>query len=576
MQSSHPPRRTAARAAERSLATAGLLALVSSVVLTGLTPGVSSASSHREAPLIAGDPKADNTDVYAFTSPDNPDTVTLVANWIPFEEPNGGPNFYPFANDAHYNIKIDADGDGKADTTYTWSFTDHYRDEANQFLYNTGVVKSLDDTTLNFRQTYTLTVTDAEGNTKTLLKDAPAAPSNVGKASMPDYASLRKEATVALPDGGQTYAGQASDPFFLDLRVFDLLYGGNLKETGHNTLAGYNVNTIALQVPKSALALKGDATRNPVIGVWSTTDRQGAAVAAPSGKGDEGMASHGAEGAGGAGGAGETAGAADSQDEGKGGPPMPDKGGETGWHQVSRLGNPLVNEVVVPLKYKDAFNTLNPDQDHTVQPVVDKVLDPIVPKLIQSIYGVPAPATPRKDLAEIFLSGICKACGPVQADLNSQLLNADVDKAKFTPSEELRLNMAVAPSANPNRLGVLGQDLAGFPNGRRLNDDVVDIELQALEGAAETGKIVPALAAGDAVDTPYRQPGSTFPYVALPNTAAVNQADSLHPDGGVGAGFGGTAFHGGFPAVPVTALGGGALLATAGLLALRRRRADRV
>ncbi|WP_433888477.1 DUF4331 domain-containing protein [Streptomyces sp. CA-111067] len=565
MRSSHLlPRRRRGRAAERSLATAGLLALVSSVVLTGLTPGVSSASSHREAPLIAGDPKADNTDVYAFTSPDNPDTVTMVANWIPFEEPNGGPNFYPFANDAHYNIKIDADGDGKADTTYTWTFTDHYRDDANQFLYNTGVVNNLDDPTLNFRQTYCLTVTDAAGNTKTLLKDVPAAPSNVGKASMPDYAALRKQATLQLPDGGQTYAGQASDPFFLDLRVFDLLYGGNLKESGHNTLAGYNVNTIALQVPKSALALKGDATRNPVIGVWSTTDRQGAAVAAPSGKGDEGTASKGNQAA------------AAPQDQGKGGPPMPDKGGESGWHQVSRLGNPLVNEVVVPLKYKDAFNTLNPDQDHTVQPVVDKVLDPIVPKLIQSIYGIPAPATPRKDLAEIFLSGICKACGPIQADLNSQLLNADVDKKAFTPSEELRLNMAVAPAANPNRLGVLGQDLAGFPNGRRLDDDVVDIELQALEGAAQTGKIVPALAAGDAVDAPYRQPGTTFPYVALPNTAAVNQADSLHPDGGVGAGLGGTAFHGGFPTVPVTALGGGALLATAGLLALRRRRADRV
>ncbi|MFB8381167.1 DUF4331 family protein [Streptomyces rubiginosohelvolus] len=117
--------------------------------------------------------------------------------------------------------------------------------------------------------------------------------------------------------------------------------------------------------------------------------------------------------------------------------------------------------------------------------------------------------------------------------------------------------MSVPPAAKPNRLGVLGEDLAGFPNDRRLNDDVVDIELQALEGAAQTGKIVPALAAGDAVDTPYRGPGDTFPYVALPNTAAVNQADSLHPDGGVGAGLGGLASGDGFPVAPVTALGGG-------------------
>ncbi|MCZ4102937.1 MULTISPECIES: DUF4331 domain-containing protein [Streptomyces] len=553
MPRSHPRRRKSpTRPAERTLAAVGTLALVAAGVLTTLGPGVSSASSHREAPLTAGDPKVDNTDVYAFTSPDKPDTVTLVANWIPFEEPNGGPNFYPFANDARYNIKIDSDGNGKPDATYTWAFTDHIRDDANQFLYNTGVVNSVDDANLNFRQTYNLTVTDASGNSKTLLKDAPAAPSNTGKASMPDYAALRSQAVVPLAEGGQSYAGQASDPFFLDLRVFDLLYGGNLKESGHNTLAGYNVNTIALQVPKKDLALKGDATRNPVIGVWSTTDRKGVQVAASGSKGDEGSQSKGNEGSEG--------------NDAKGGPPT-----EAGWHQVSRLGNPLVNEVVVPLKYKDAFNALTPDKDHTVTPVVDKVKDPIVPKLVQSIYGIPAPAAPRDDLVEIFLTGVCKDCGPIKADLNSQLLNADVHKDAFTPAEELRLNMAVPPSGNPSRLGVLGQDLAGFPNGRRLNDDVVDIELQALEGAAQTGKIVPALAAGDGVDTPYRQTGTSFPYVALPNTAAVNQADSQRPDGGIGAGLGGTALSGS-TVVPATALGGGALLAVAGVLYLRRRR----
>ncbi|MFI0937399.1 DUF4331 domain-containing protein [Streptomyces sp. NPDC021020] len=556
-----PRRKPSLRAAERTLAGAGALTLLGAAALTGLTPGVSSASSHREAPLIAGDPKADNTDVYAFTSPDKPDTVTMIANWIPFEEPNGGPNFYPFANDAHYNIKIDSNGDGKADTTYTWSFTDHLRDGENQFLYNTGVVNNLNDTTLNFRQTYTLTRTDAHGNVTTLLSDAVAAPSNVGKASMPDYASLRKQAVTPLPGGGQTLAGQTADPFFADLRIFDLLYGGNLKESGHDTLAGYNVNTIALQVPKKDLALGGDATRNPVVGIWSTTDRQGAAVTGTASKGSEsGSASYG------------SSGGTRSADDAK----APGKGGATGWHQVSRLGNPLVNEVVVPLNYKDAFNSISPDVDHTVTPVVNAVKNPIVPKLIQSIYGVPAPATPRNDLVEIFLTGICKACGPIKADLNSQLLNTDVDKNKFTASEELRLNMSVPPTANPNRLGVLGGDLQGFPNGRRLNDDVVDIELQALEGAAQTGKIVPALAAGDAVNTPYRQPGATFPYVALPNTAAVNQADSLHPDGGVGAGLGGTAFKGRSPVVPAIAAGGGALLVCAGVMALRRRRAGRM
>jgi hypothetical protein len=192
--------------------------------------------------------------------------------------------------------------------------------------------------------------------------------------------------------------------------------------------------------------------------------------------------------------------------------------------QVSRLGNPLVNEVVVPAGLKDAFNSLSPDKDASVPQVVARVTDPEVPKLIQSIYGVPAPATPRNDLVEIFLTGITtKANGPIKADLNSQLNNADVRADKFRPSEMLRLNLSTPVTANPNRLGVLGGDLQGFPNGRRLTDDVVDIELQALEGAAQTGKLVDALAAGDAVDANDNAFGTSFPYVALPNVGAVNK-----------------------------------------------------
>ncbi|MBW8805544.1 MAG: DUF4331 domain-containing protein [Catenulisporales bacterium] len=520
---------------DRSLCGVGAALLAASGTVGFLAPGVSSASSHREAPLISGDPKADNTDVYAFVSPDKPDTVTLVSNWIPFEEPNGGPNFYPFANDAQYNIKIDNVGDGKPHIVYTWKFTDHVRDSANQFLYNTGVVKNLTDPTLNFLQTYTLTETDNGGTPKVLVDNAVAAPSDVGPASMPDYAALRQQAITRLAGGGQTLAGQAADPFFLDLRVFDLLYGGNLKETGHNTLAGYNVNTIALQVPKSALALKGDATRNPVVGIWSTTDRQGASVTGSAGGGKDGSVT-----------------------------------------QVSRLGNPLVNEVVVPLKLKDAFNGLPPDLDHTVKPVVDKVLDPMVPHLIQSVFGIPAPPTPRNDLAEIFLTGVCKSCGPIKADLNSQKLNMDASASSFTPAEELRLNMAVPPTAVPSRLGVLAGDAQGFPNGRRLADDVVDIEIQALEGAALTGKIVPALAAGDRVNLPQRPFGKVFPYVALPNDGAVNDAahhgaNTGTPEGGVATGLGGLAFRSSVY-TPVAACVGGVLLTVGGFLMARRRR----
>jgi hypothetical protein len=413
--------------------------------------------------------------------------VTVVANWIPFEEPNGGPNFYPWAPDSHYDINIDSRGTGTPDITYRWTFSnvDRRGDQpgGGSFLYNNGAVTSLNDPNLLFKQTYTLQKI-AHGVTTTLVSGAPAAPSDVGKASMPDYASLRQQAIVALPGGGHTVATQAADPFFADLRVFDLLYGGNLSETGHNTLAGYNVNTIALQVPKSELALNGDAARNPVVGIWSSTEKRTLQLTS--------------------------------------------SGGSVGigpYVQVSRLGNPLVNEVVVPAQLKNAFNALPPAKDHTIPAVVNKVLSPEVPGLLQSIYGLPAPAAPRQDLAEIFLTGITtKAGGPIKADLNSQLNNADVVAKDFVPAEELRLNMSVPVTASANRLGVLGGDLQGFPNGRRLSDDVLDIELQALEGAAQTGKLVPALAAGDGVNTPANPIGRSFPYIALPNTASVNQA----------------------------------------------------
>ena len=523
-----------------------------SLVVSGssalLGAGVSEASSHREAPLIGGDPRADNTDVYAFVSPDKSDTVTLLSNWIPFEEPNGGPNFYPFATDAKYDINVDNDGDGVADVVYSWAFTNHTRDDSGQFLYNTGVVNSVNDMTLNFYQTYDLTRT-AGTDSKVILKDAIVAPSNVGAASMPNYAGLRSEAIKSIDGGGKAFAGQADDPFFLDLRVFDLLYGANLKEAGADTLNGYNVNTLGVQVPKDDLAAKGNAKDNPVVGIWSTTLRKGASVfSAPDG-------------------------AATSD----------------GYVQVSRLGNPLVNEVVVPLKYKDAFNGLTPDKDHTVAPVVDKVLKPVLPALIEGIYKVPAPATPRNDLFEIYLTGLCKACKSTDGnvalpvDLNSQMLNKDGKKdADFVPAEELRLNMSIAPTANPNRLGVLAKDLAGFPNGRRLADDVIDISVQAVEGAAQTGQLVDALAAGDGVNENDVAFGRAFPYVALPHGSSVNAAgggssvagstssQAAAPAGGVSAGGGGTS-QSGLPVAPVTAGLAGVLLAAAGLISVRRR-----
>jgi hypothetical protein len=367
------------------------------------------------------------------------------------------------------------------DITYRWTFSNQDNRGTGTFLNNNGPVTSLGDPHLLLKQTYTLQEIQG-GQTTTLVSNGIAAPSDAGPASMPDYASLRSQA-VSTFEGGQarTLAGQAADPFFLDLRVFDLLYGANLKETGHNTLAGFNVNTIVLQVPTSDVVLNGDRGRNPVIGVWSSTSKRSLKL-------------------------------------------TPGKATPTGdFVQVSRLGSPLINEVIVPAALKDAFNALPPSQDHTVAALVNRVKDPEVPKLVQSIYGIPAPAAPRNDLAEIFLTGICKTCGPIAADLNSQKMNQDVDAASFVPAEELRLNTSIAPTANPNRLGVFAGDPAGYPNGRRLTDDVVDIEVQALEGAG-VGQLVIALAGGDGVDVPANPIASSFPYVALPNTGPVNQA----------------------------------------------------
>jgi hypothetical protein len=464
----------------------GLAVLAAATVLGGtvygLGPSVAAASSHREAPLVAADPAVDNTDLYAFVSPERPDYLTFVANWIPFEEPNGGPNFYPFATDAAYNIYVDSNGDAKPDATFRYTFQTIDKRGNDTFLYNKGPVNSIDDPNLLVRQTYTLESSFNGAPFKTRIKDAPVAPSRVGPASMPDYGKLRDQAAVTLPGGWKSFAGQADDPFFLDLRVFDLLYGGNLSETGQDTLAGYNVNTIALQVPFKDVALNGDAKRNPNIGIWTTTDRGRVRMS---------------------------------------GQPATGVGNDR--VQVSRLGNPLVNEVVVPAGLKDAFNSLSPDKDAGIPAVVARVTDPEVPKLIESIYKIPAPAAPRTDLTEIFLTGITtRAGGPIKADLNSQLNNADADATKFRPSEMLRLNLSTPVSKTPNRLGLLAGDQQGFPNGRRLTDDVVDIELQALEGAALTGKLVDALAAGDKVDANDNAFGGQFPYVALPNSVAVN------------------------------------------------------
>jgi len=441
-------------------------AIAAAALVSGaLAPLGGSASSHREAPLTAADPQVDNTDVYAFTSPDDPTTVTFVSNWIPFEEPAGGPNFYTFGDGVRYDINISNDGDAAAEIIYRYKFKTAYRNP-NTFLYNTGQVDSIDDPDLNVHQTYDLFRKVPGRRPIRLLDNARVAPSDVGQASIPDYEKVSNEAITPVGQDGLSWAGQADDPFFAELRVFDLLYGGDFSEVGDDTLNGFNVNSMVLRVPDTQLAKGGNVASNSVIGVWSTASRRSTRIQNASGE---------------------------QSFEGK-------------WVQVSRLGNPLVNEVVVPIGLKDYFNASKPPKD---EQFLGAVNDPELPRLIEAIYGIPAPdsdpdkaGTQRDDLIKVFLTGL--------EDLNQP--------AGVEPSEMLRLNLNTVPCEEStctsfSRLGVIGGDNSGFPNGRRLQDDVLDIALQVMEGEL----VGNPNDLGDAVDMNDQQFRSVFPYVALPH-----------------------------------------------------------
>ena len=236
-----------------ALAVTGALAVAA---FAGLGPVASTASSHREAPLVSADPPIDATDLYAFVPDDAPNKVALVGSWIPFEEPAGGPNFYLWAERTNYDINIDNDGDARPDVIFRWRFTTHHRNP-DSFIYNNGPVTSLNDENLLIYQTYDLTRIKGDNAVK-LLDDARVVPSHVGDASMPDYnADLFDAGVRSAGSGRRSWVGQSDDPFFLDLRVFDLLYGGDFSEAGDDTLDGFNVNTMVLEVPKSAAPWAG-------------------------------------------------------------------------------------------------------------------------------------------------------------------------------------------------------------------------------------------------------------------------------------------------------------------------------
>jgi Domain of unknown function (DUF4331) len=458
-------------------------------------PEQAAASSHREAPVIADDPAADNTDLYAFRSPDRPDTVTLVANYIPLEEPAGGPNFAKFDDSVLYELKVDNDGDAEEDVSYQFRFSTTVAN-GNTFLYNTGPVTSLDDPDLNVRQTYTVTRVEGKNRATVLGSGIPTPPVNIGPRSTPNYEALASGAVKDLPGGIKVFAGQRDDPFFVDLgSVFDLaglrpfnpfhlipLPAGS----GVDGVAGFNTHSIAIQVPISQLV----KIPNTTIGVYASSSRQKIEIRRPDGTNDS-----------------------------------------TGpWVQVSRLGNPLINEVVIPLGQKDYWNREDPANDQQFESFYT---NPEVSRLENVLYGTlpqghaggalqAIDATGRSDLVSILLTGV-----------------PGVNFTGSTPSDLLRLNTAITPGANgacpggtaspapPDRLGPLGAsgDLCGYPNGRRLGDDVIDIDLRAfaqgygpfLHTALGLPDKTPNDLLGDGVDSNDVSFSGTFPYVATPH-----------------------------------------------------------
>jgi hypothetical protein len=430
------------------------------------------ASSHREAPLISQDPLADNTDVYAFVSPERPDRVVLISNYIPLQFPSSGPNFWKFDDNVLYEIMVDNTGDAVEDITFQFRFTTQVRNP-NTFLYNTGAVTSLDDPDLNVRQSFNVARVNGPRRTgaRTVLGDnLLVMPANVGVSSIRDYNGQLGTGVYNLTDA-RVFAGPRDEGFYVDLgATFDLLQFRSLvPQLGQpiDSLAGYNVHSIAIEVPITALMRNGmrpSSTSDPnaTIGVWSTASRMSTTTRTGAGQMHSGD-----------------------------------------WVQVSRLGNPLVNEVVLPLALKDAFNGLEPTGDAAA---LNFVTNPLVPPLMQALFGVQTPPTPRTDLVTIFLTGIP---GLNQIGTNPRA------------SEMLRLNTAVPPSSRPHRLGVLAGDLAGFPNGRRVGDDVVDIALQAMAGATP---LTPQFARapnnqiGDGVDQNDKEYLSGFPFLTVPHS----------------------------------------------------------
>jgi len=409
--------------------------LVAGLMLTGSL--VANASSHREAPMIAEDQYVDNTDVYTFISPSDPNKLVIVADYVPLLLPSSGPNYYKFSDNARYEVYIDNNGDAKPDITYRWTFQSQTKNGAT-FLYNTGAVDSITSPNLNVTQTYRLEKIDEHSGARGVIMDGvPVAPWNVGKRTFANYEQVALQAVKSV-NGTSAFAGPRDEPFFVDLHVFDLLGVG-----GSHTTDGLNIMSLVLEVPINEIAsggvrpASGMTGKTSVVGVWASASRPQLRVLR---KGR------------------------DADDYGR-------------YIQVSRLGWPLVNEVIIPLQDKDKYNRSQPKDD--VGNFGAYILDPEVPKLLNAVLGAncaPTPAGGRTDIV-----GLLAPNGT-------------------TPADMLRINITMGQTA----------DQSHFPNGRALADDVTDTLLTV---ACNNGSHI-----GDGVDgndLPFSQ---TFPYLASPHS----------------------------------------------------------
>jgi Domain of unknown function (DUF4331) len=413
--------------------------VVKSLAMAGITLGAgaltASASSHREAPAIAEDQFADNTDVYAFISPNDPGKLVMVANYIPFLLPGSGPNFYKFADSVRYQIRIDNNGDAVPDVSYRWTFTSQRKNGAT-FLYNTGVVDSITSPNLNVTQTYRLErVDERNGQTTTIMDNVPVAPWHVGRISFPDYEKVALQA-VRTAKGVTAFAGPRDEPFFVDLGVFDLL-----GVEGDATTNGVNVMSLVIEVPITDIANHGvrppagAKTRDSVVGIYASASRKRIRFLRGERREDD----------------------------------------FGGFVQVSRLGWPLVNEVIIPLQDKDKYNRSNPRDD--VSNFGAYILDPEVPKLLNLVLHANCPATPaggRTDIVALLSPNDTKGADLLRIDITQGQTNAQ----------------------------------SHFPNGRALTDDVTDTLLTV---ACNNGSAI-----GDGVNANDKPFTNTFPYLASP------------------------------------------------------------